>query len=70
MTFFFQCFGVMALCQFPIFDFIVFIQKDIFVEKICFFYLFIFDKQLWEVNLLPLMKDFYFKFIMPEILKK
>ena len=39
--FFFQCFGVMASFQLAIFGFVVYIQKDVFVEKNNFFYLFL-----------------------------
>lgn len=61
--FFFQCIGVMALCQLPFLDVIIYTQKYIFIERINF------DKQLWEDNMLPKLSDFYFKFMMPEILK-
>ena len=59
--YFFQCFGVIALWQLHVIDFIIYAQKDIFVEKI---YL---DKQLWEVHMILQLTDFYFKFIMPEM---
>ena len=52
-----------GLCQLPVLDFIVYTQKNILVEIY-------FDKQQWEVNMLPQLTDFYFKFIMPEILRK
>lgn len=53
----------MALCQLPFLDVIIYTQKYIFIERINF------DKQLWEDNMLPKLSDFYFKFMMPEILK-
>ena len=61
--YYFQCLGVMALCQLPFVDFIVYTQKEICIERIDF------DKQLWNKNMLPKLSDFYFKFMMPEILK-
>jgi hypothetical protein len=59
--YFFQCQGVMALCQLPFLDFIVYTQVDTFVERIHF------DKELWEECMLPKLSDFYFTFMMPEI---
>ena len=61
--YYFQCLGVMALCQLPFVHFIVYTQKEICIERINF------DKQLWNKNMLPKLSDFYFKFMMPEILK-
>lgn len=45
--YFFQCQGVMAICQLSWLDFVVFTQKDLHVERIYF------DEHLWKTTTLP-----------------
>ena len=61
--YYFQCLGVMAICQLPFLDFILYTEEDICIDRINF------DHQLWNNDMLPKHSDFYFKFMMPEILK-
>lgn len=62
-NYYFQCLGVMAICQLPFLDFILYTEQDICIERINF------DQQFWKSDMIPKFSDFYFKFIMPEILK-
>ncbi len=57
-VYYFQCQGVMAICQLSYLDFVVFTQKDLHVERIYF------DEQDWKSNMLPQLTSFYFDYLM------
>ena len=57
-VYYFQCQGVMVICQLSYLDFVVFTQKDLHVERIYF------DEQDWKSNMLPQLTSFYFDYLM------
>ena len=59
--YFFQVQGAMATLHLQWADFIVYIRKDLYVERIYF------DKDLWEEIMFPELTNFYFTYIWPLI---
>lgn len=60
--YFFQIQGSMGLLGLKFCDFVLWTTKDVSVERVEF------DKRLWENILLPKLNQFYFSFMLPEII--
>jgi len=58
---FYQCQGVMAICELKQIDFIVYTEKSLFVENISF------DSKLWDSTILSSLTKFYFEHLYDRI---
>lgn len=54
--YFYQCQGVMGICDLTELDFIVYTEKRLYVQTIQF------DEKLWKEKMLPKLTTFYFDF--------
>ncbi len=61
-NYFFQILGQLAIAQCQWCDFVVWTKNDLFVERIFF------DSQKWQ-TCFPVLNDFYFQFLIPELSK-
>ena len=57
-VYYYQCQGVMAICQLNWLDFVVFTKNDLHVERI------LFDEHEWVTNMLPELTALYFSYLM------